>query len=142
VDPLGLRAWGKWSQQKPRTPQGGLTVGAGGSFMYGPGGLAANTSAGIDSKGRICVQFTRCGRVGMGYFGGLGMSASASSGDFCEGTVSTEGAFVEGGSVFGGSGSVSSSDDSSSSISGGYGGVAGGVAGGKEFCKVTTICLN
>jgi len=89
-----------------------------------------------------CFQFTICGRVGFGNFGGLGLSASISNGDFCEGTIETEGEFIEGGDIFGGSGSISRSTDGNGSVSGGYGGVAYGGAAGKEFCEVVTKCIN
>jgi RHS repeat-associated protein len=127
IDPFGLKS---------------VSIGFGGGFQYGPGGANASTSVGIDSNGSVCMQFTKCGQVGFGYQGGLGISVSASQSNFCEGDSSSEGIFGEGAAGFGGG--VSTSNDASGSTSGSAarGVVGAGAAAGRQFCTTRTICFN
>jgi hypothetical protein len=125
----------------PATP-GSVSIGFGGRFMYGPFGAAADTSFGFDSQGNICVQFTTCGQVGFGLFGGLGIEGSVASTDFCEGDVSSKSWFVEGGSLFAGSGSLTDLGDGDFDAAGGLFGVGKGGAAGMSFCETRTVCMN
>ena len=79
-----------------------FSIGFGGGFHYGPGGANASTNIAIDTKGKVCMQFTTCGQVGFGLQGGLGINASVSESNLCEGESSSEGLFGEGAIVYGG----------------------------------------
>ena len=127
IDPIGLDS---------------VSIGFGGSFHYGPGGVNASSSIGIDGNGKVCLQFTKCGQVGFGLQGGLGASISASDGDFCEGDSSTEGGFGDGAYGFGGGASTSSDESGGTSVNAARGVVGFGAAAGKQFCTTRTICLN
>jgi RHS repeat-associated protein len=127
VDPFGLES---------------ISIGFGGGFHYGPGGANASTSVGMDSSGKVCIQFTKCGQVGFGLQGGLGASASVSQSDFCEGDSSSEGFFGEGALVYGGGVSASRDADGNAAGSAAKGIVGAGAAAGKQFCTTRTVCFN
>ncbi|MDJ0863514.1 MAG: RHS repeat-associated core domain-containing protein, partial [Gammaproteobacteria bacterium] len=98
VDAEGLVRKGRNARNFSRVnPRGALSLGAGGGFHYGPVGASASTSIGFDAAGRVCMQFTRCGQLGFGLFGVLGISATLGDRNFCEGDVATDGVFGEGG---------------------------------------------
>jgi len=109
IDPFGLES---------------ISVVFGGGFHYGPGGANASSSVGIDRNGKVCIQFTKCGQVGFGLQGGLGVGVLLSQSNFCEGDSSSEGYFGEGAAGYGGG--VSKSHD----------------AAGKQFCTTRTFCFN
>jgi len=96
----------------------------------------------MDTNGKVCIQFTKCGNAGFGNFGGLGVTANLSEETFCEGTAESEGQFFEGGSIFVGSGSVTENSEGNSSATSGLFGVGMGAAVGYQWCTTTTICFN
>jgi len=124
-DPYGL-----WS----------VSVGAGGTFQWNALGGGASTSFSADSSGNVCMQFTTCGGLGFGYFGGLGFTGGYSTDDLCEGESESTGPYYESGSGPGGSGSAQFGENSVSGATGLFD-VGAGYAGGIQHCKSTTICL-
>jgi len=126
----------------PNLDGGSVTIGFGGGFQYGPGGANAQTSIGMDTNGRVCMQYTKCGQVGFGLFGGLGVTGNISEGTFCEGTTESEGPFYEGGSLIVGGGSVTEDSSGNSNAASGLYGIGMGAAGGYQWCSTTTTCFN
>ena len=127
VDP-----WGLWS----------FTMQTGGSFHWGGFGLGYYSGVGIDSNGRICAVFSRCGTVGGGVYGSLGYSSSFGSDDMCEGRSEQMGAFFEGGQGIVQGGSITATGESASISSGrSFGGIGGGEAAGIISYESYTYCF-
>lgn len=125
IDPLGLKTY---------------SAGLGGSIQQTAAGGSASATAGIDSDGKVCFQFTTCGRIGPGESLGGGIDLSIGEGTFCEGNSTSGGIFAEGGTGYFGSGSVDYGTEGSSSttgvkLGGGYGGAAG-----TQACVTRTWC--
>ncbi|MGD9729685.1 MAG: RHS repeat-associated core domain-containing protein [Nitrospiraceae bacterium] len=150
ADPIGLAgglntyAYANNNSLRYTDPFGLESISAtfGGGLHYGTYGANASTSIGIDSKGKVCFQFTKCGQVGFGRLGSLGAGITASESDFCEGDSFSEGPFAEAGAGIGAGGSATEDTIGSGSIAGLKGFAGGGAAAGKQYCTTRTVCLN
>ncbi len=119
------------------------SIGAGGAWHGGPGGVAADSGIALGSEGAFCIYSRLCGSFGMGAFATLGLSGSGAVGRLCSGSYKTFGIAGGGGAVGAGGSSIEISHDLSG-LSGarGIGGIGVGGYGAYVECSYTLICFN
>lgn len=127
VDPSGLAAQ--------------FAVIFGGAGHVGLAGGSLQTGISCDTSGKICIKSIRCKTLGPGFYGNLGIGASAGTGSLSDGESSSNGFSIRGGTGLTGSGSVSMSGSGNVSAGRGMVGVGGGFAVGVTQCEITTICF-
>jgi len=115
-----------------------VSVGGRGSFFFGGAGGTFGGSVGISGSGQVCFQIQSCGRLGVGESIGLGVTASAGTGQFCEGNSLGFGVFGNlGVGYFGGVSSNTTSNGTS--VTATFGGGLG-IAAGAQTCTTFTFC--
>ena len=116
-------------------PRGWVSFSAGlegGFHIPGTGGMGSG-SIGLDMEGRVCFQFQKCARFGMGAGFGGGPRLALGS-DFVEGQVPQVSGYAEGG--FGGHlGGTAGPDGVSATVGAGM-----EACGGIQVCTVLTFC--
>ena len=117
-----------------------FSFGVGGSFQLTAVGASMSVSAGIDTVGKVCFQFTTCARLGLGESAGTAMEVAIGEGEFCEGNSVSGGVFGEGGlGPFGGF-SLNGGADGVLGTTSFKSGIGAGGAGGSQVCMTRTFC--